>query len=576
MHGQWDWMNDPRSTPPTGSGTPRSRPSSGSTATTTCTTSSPTCSATTTTSATESCGWPEQKWSPFNLGQPVYNAALGQPLPVGRGPARPRHRADPQGREGPEGDEAAAQADLPQGSQPGAQGLRRLPSLSGRQWKTTMVANATANLARNLWSYVIIFCGHFPDGALHFTEEEIEDETRAEWYLRQILGAANFKGGPLLHIMSGNLGFRSSTTSTPTCRATGTPRSRCGSGSSARSTTSPTRPARSTSSTARRCARSSSCRCPTAGPRATSPSRPPLAWPAGRRSDDERPARIQELGVWSRGRSRERQAVLDAHRGFAGARPALGHQCALSRICGGCAYVAGPSGRVPRNAGRGRPQRVPPAAAARGVRRGAAAGAGSGPELAAGHDGWVRVRPVGARTSTGSPGSSPTRSSARSPQVTHERRGSHTIATTRAIVRRTNLIRGAPHEPTDIHRTSLGRRADCLCRLLHDDLRRRHGDPRHRRPGELRVLRGGPEYTFEFDITAWGWILLLLGIAVAAVGTFLYMGQTWARWTALVVVALSMIANFVWVPYYPVWGIIVLALDAAVIWALTVDTSEQF
>ena len=61
---------------------------------------------------------------------------------------------------------------------------------------------------RNLWSYVIIFCGHFPDGALHFTEEELEDETRAEWYLRQILGAANFKGGPLLHIMSGNLGFQ--------------------------------------------------------------------------------------------------------------------------------------------------------------------------------------------------------------------------------------------------------------------------------------------------------------------------------------------------------------------------------
>ena len=55
---------------------------------------------------------------------------------------------------------------------------------------------------------MIIFCGHFPDGALHFTEEELEDETRAEWYLRQILGAANFEGGPLLHIMSGNLGFQ--------------------------------------------------------------------------------------------------------------------------------------------------------------------------------------------------------------------------------------------------------------------------------------------------------------------------------------------------------------------------------
>ena len=55
---------------------------------------------------------------------------------------------------------------------------------------------------------MIIFCGHFPDGALHFTEEELEDETRAEWYLRQMLGSANFEGGPLLHILSGNLGFQ--------------------------------------------------------------------------------------------------------------------------------------------------------------------------------------------------------------------------------------------------------------------------------------------------------------------------------------------------------------------------------
>jgi hypothetical protein len=82
----------------------------------------------------------------------------------------------------------------------------------------------------------------------------------------------------------------------------------------------------------------------------------------------------------------------------------------------------------------------------------------------------------------------------------------------------------------------------------------------------------GPEYTYEFDVTAWGWIHLLLGIGVAVVGVFIFLGNTWARWTGLAVVALSMIANFAWVPYYPVWGIIVLALDGAVIWALSVDT----
>jgi hypothetical protein len=72
-----------------------------------------------------------------------------------------------------------------------------------------------------------------------------------------------------------------------------------------------------------------------------------------------------------------------------------------------------------------------------------------------------------------------------------------------------------------------------------------------------------------------GWIPLLLGLVVAAVGALLFMGQTWARWTALVVVALSMIATFAWVPYYPAWGIIVLALDGALVWALTIDTRDQ-
>jgi linoleoyl-CoA desaturase len=82
------------------------------------------------------------------------------------------------------------------------------PALSGPAWRSTLKANASANVARNLWSYVIIFCGHFPDGALHFTEEELEDETRAEWYLRQMLGSANFEGGRTLHVLSGSLGYQ--------------------------------------------------------------------------------------------------------------------------------------------------------------------------------------------------------------------------------------------------------------------------------------------------------------------------------------------------------------------------------
>jgi hypothetical protein len=81
----------------------------------------------------------------------------------------------------------------------------------------------------------------------------------------------------------------------------------------------------------------------------------------------------------------------------------------------------------------------------------------------------------------------------------------------------------------------------------------------------------GRKYTFQFDVTTWGWIHLLLGIGIVVVGIFLFMGNTWARWTGIAIVAVSTIANFAWVPYYPVWGIIVLALDGAVIWALSVD-----
>jgi NADPH-dependent stearoyl-CoA 9-desaturase len=82
------------------------------------------------------------------------------------------------------------------------------PALTGPNFVPTAVANFTANLVRNIWSYAIIFCGHFPDGAEVFTEEELENETQGEWYLRQLLGSANFTGGRLMHIMSGSLGYQ--------------------------------------------------------------------------------------------------------------------------------------------------------------------------------------------------------------------------------------------------------------------------------------------------------------------------------------------------------------------------------
>ncbi len=150
----------------------------------------------------------EQKWHPFNLGQPVYNALLASLFQWGVA----LHDLDIERIRKGEKDPKEMKRQLRQILRKGRNQILKdyvvYPALSGRQWKATITANATANLTRNLWSYMIIFCGHFPDGALHFTEEELEDETRPEWYLRQILGAANFTGGPLLHIASGNLGFQ--------------------------------------------------------------------------------------------------------------------------------------------------------------------------------------------------------------------------------------------------------------------------------------------------------------------------------------------------------------------------------
>ena len=82
------------------------------------------------------------------------------------------------------------------------------PLLSGPSLPFVLAGDASANLVRNLWAFTIIFCGHFPDGTQQFTEEQAEHETRGEWYYRQVLGSANLTGGKLFHILAGNLSFQ--------------------------------------------------------------------------------------------------------------------------------------------------------------------------------------------------------------------------------------------------------------------------------------------------------------------------------------------------------------------------------
>ncbi|MFF0709337.1 MULTISPECIES: fatty acid desaturase family protein [Gordonia] len=82
------------------------------------------------------------------------------------------------------------------------------PALTGPNLMHTLTANLTANVIRNLWAYVVIFCGHFPDGAEKFTVDTLDDETPGQWYLRQMLGSANFNAGPAMAFMSGNLCYQ--------------------------------------------------------------------------------------------------------------------------------------------------------------------------------------------------------------------------------------------------------------------------------------------------------------------------------------------------------------------------------
>jgi linoleoyl-CoA desaturase len=77
-----------------------------------------------------------------------------------------------------------------------------------RPFLTTLTADVTANVVRNVWAYAIIFCGHFPDQTYTFSQEEVADESRGGWYVRQLLGAANIEGSPLFHVVSGNLGYQ--------------------------------------------------------------------------------------------------------------------------------------------------------------------------------------------------------------------------------------------------------------------------------------------------------------------------------------------------------------------------------
>jgi NADPH-dependent stearoyl-CoA 9-desaturase len=126
----------------------------------------------------------DQRWHPWMLGNPVYNVLLGTLFEWGVA----LHGVETAKVRKGEKSMAEVRKDLrvigkKVGKQVGKDYIV-FPALSGTNWKHTLRANVTANLIRNYWSYMVIFCGHFPDGAEKFTREEYENETQPEWYLR--------------------------------------------------------------------------------------------------------------------------------------------------------------------------------------------------------------------------------------------------------------------------------------------------------------------------------------------------------------------------------------------------------
>jgi NADPH-dependent stearoyl-CoA 9-desaturase len=210
MHGQWDWMNDPQINSSTwdwdSASTPEAWKHSHNYVHHTYTNIR---------GKDRDLGYeimridPHQRWHPVYLAQPFYNLVLAAFFEWGVAlhdldfeAIRKGEKSKREVRRQLKGMAGKARSQI-------VKDYLAFPALSGRRgFKSTLKANFTANIVRNVWAYAIIFCGHFPDQTYTFSEREVEGETRGAWYIRQLLGAANIEGSPLFHVVSGNLGYQ--------------------------------------------------------------------------------------------------------------------------------------------------------------------------------------------------------------------------------------------------------------------------------------------------------------------------------------------------------------------------------
>jgi hypothetical protein len=99
--------------------------------------------------------------------------------------------------------------------------------------------------------------------------------------------------------------------------------------------------------------------------------------------------------------------------------------------------------------------------------------------------------------------------------------------------------------------------------------------------GLVAIFRTGsffttlPNYTFQFSVHSWGWVHLAIGVVLFAAGACVLLGQAWAKALGIVLAVCSGIANFIFLPYYPLWSIVVIAIDVFIIWALATGMSRR-
>jgi linoleoyl-CoA desaturase len=147
----------------------------------------------------------DQRWEKRHLGQPLYNALLAFVFDYGIALYDLEMDAVHTGEKTKAQLKNQINGMIKKVAKQASKDFVLWPLLSGPSAVPTLLANVTANVVRNVWSHTIIFCGHFPEGVQTFTEDQVQNESRGAWYLRQLQGSANIEGSKLFHIMSGNL-----------------------------------------------------------------------------------------------------------------------------------------------------------------------------------------------------------------------------------------------------------------------------------------------------------------------------------------------------------------------------------